>query len=173
MQYIVVVAYCAITKSIGVEQGHFENAYNVNINAQDEEAIRASPVGTWLIEFMKYNNHVKYEGSADEIKRALEDFADLTYNRDLSRTEGGWPKGATPFGVALTTIIPSLKNVGYTVIYVKGKRRKYAITKIAVRKGDKGQQNLVDVQPLTLNQLRARLKSFESRYQIVVKEVSE
>ncbi len=155
---------CAVTEAMGINKGYFENAYHDNINTQDEEAVQASPVATWLIDFMESNNHHKYHGSAGEILQAITDFAYNTYNRDLDRTVDDWPRGATPFGRKLKEVIPSLRTVGYSIVYAKGRTRSYVITKIARDDKESGQQQLVKVPKLTRSALISMLKDFESRY---------
>jgi len=155
---------CALTEALGFDKGHFENAYHRNINTQDEEAVKASPVATWLIHFMEFNNHIQFTGSANELLQEILDFANNILDRDLTRTVDDWPRGATPFGRKLKEIIPSLNGVGYKITYVKGTTRRYVITKISDESGRTGQQLLVKIPNLSKEDFIKILYDFESRY---------
>ena len=157
----------AISMAMGLETGYFANAYQANIDSQDEEVISSQPVADWLLKWIDYNKVTKYSGSASDIHQTLTEFAADTYNQDLKYIDD-FPKGATPMGKKLKEIAPSLVSQGINIGYGKSGSRRYDITRIVNKEdGVAGQLSLVSIAGLVLtsDKLVEALRNFEKRYE--------
>jgi len=157
---------CAICEALGLGPRFFERAYQLNIALQNEEAIKGSAVAEWLIRWFDYNKfEFGYIGSASDLLNELEEFAKTNYNKDLQWVEG-WPRGPTGFGKKLKEIIPSLREVGFKIEYIKSGGRKYRITKVisdseSTLAGQRAMTAFAEVPQLTVEKLLEHVEVVE------------
>lgn len=112
----------AITEALGFEGRHFEEAYALNVDSQNEKTIENSIVANYLIKYLQWDENSHIETTAAEILRAIENYAKEILKKDLGRADG-WPGGVVPFSKELNKIIGPLRAVGITVIKRTGKVR--------------------------------------------------
>jgi len=101
----------AITKALGLDPQHFIDAYEENIDAQNLEAVRASPISDALIKLMELNP-LGWSGTASQLYSALEEQAK---NLKISTRQKAWPKKPHVLSRALNELAPSLPAVGLEV----------------------------------------------------------
>jgi len=101
----------AITKALGIDPQHFLDAYQENIDAQNLEAVRASPISDALILLMKLNPD-GWSGTASQLYTALEDEAN---ELKISTRQKAWPKKPHVLSRVLNELTPSLSAVGLKV----------------------------------------------------------
>jgi hypothetical protein len=103
----------AIAEAAGYGGQAFIDAYNENIDLQQDEAIDANPVATAIVEFMKDRND--WRGRASELYGFLQT---IVINLHLA-SKSGWPANAAILGRELRRIIPSLAARGIVVTIPK------------------------------------------------------
>jgi len=101
----------AITKALGIDPQHFLDAYQENIDAQNLESVRASPISDALILLMKLNPD-GWSGTASQLYTALEDEAN---ELKISTRQKAWPKKPHVLSRVLNELAPSLSAVGLEV----------------------------------------------------------
>jgi hypothetical protein len=101
----------AITEALGLEQNHFDEAYEENVVAQNIEAIHASPVSDALIRLMDSNPN-GWSGTASQLYSELEVQAKES---KISTRQKVWPKKPNVLSRDLNELAPSLPAVGLKI----------------------------------------------------------
>ena len=117
----------AITKSIGLTQNDFEEAYKANLSTQDDEIIKSSVVAEQVIRYMEETNQTVLEGPSTTIKTSIEEWVNPLdgYGRptgDLLSKKPGWPRTANSFSTMLNDVAEALEAFGYVFSKSRTKR---------------------------------------------------
>jgi hypothetical protein len=102
----------AITEALGIDPQHFIDAYQENIDAQDLEAVRASPISDALVLLMLKQPEGNWSGTVSQLYSALEDAAK---ELKISTSQKAWPKKPHALSRVLNDLTPSLPAVGLKV----------------------------------------------------------
>lgn len=101
----------AITKALGIDPQRFIDAYEENIDAQNLEAVRASPISDVLIKLMKLNPS-GWSGTISQLYSELEERAKAL---KISTRQKAWPKKPHILSRRINELAPSLPAVGLKV----------------------------------------------------------
>ena len=99
---------CAAEPAFGCEPGAFMVSYRGNRETANESAIESSIIAGPLLAML--NGCDKWEGTATELKAALEDAAG-----DRATKDRGWPKRPHILSGELKRIAPNLRRMGFDV----------------------------------------------------------
>jgi hypothetical protein len=105
----------AAEESLGWEQGSFLASYEANRKASNDISIDSSSVGPALRELIATQG--KWEGTAADLRRELESFADSGLV-----TSRYWPKNAWSLAQHLERLAPNLRAVGIGIAKYKARR---------------------------------------------------
>jgi hypothetical protein len=100
---------CAIAEAIGYEQQDFTNAYQANIDSQNDEAIYASSVAQAILILMVDGG--EWTGSPSELLGKL---TKIAFERHLE-TDRTWPKGPVWLTRRINEVEPNLKSRGIEI----------------------------------------------------------
>jgi hypothetical protein len=101
----------AITEALGLEPKYFNEAYEENINAQNLEVVRASPISDALVKLME-SYPLGWSGTASQLYSELEEQAK---ELKISTRQKAWPKQPHVLSRVLNELAPSLPAVGLEV----------------------------------------------------------
>lgn len=101
----------AITQALGLDPQYFLDAYRENIDAQNLEAVRASPISDALILLMRLNPD-GWSGTVSQLYSALEEQAKVL---KISTRQKDWPKKPHVLSRVLNELAPFLPVVGLKV----------------------------------------------------------
>ena len=123
---------CAITEALGLDKQYFLDAYEENINAQNLEVVRASPISDALIKLMEDQraslNPGTWEGTPSQLYSELEEKAK---ELKISTRQKAWPKKPHILTRRLNELAPSLPSIGYEIETTRsGKSRKIFISSV-------------------------------------------
>jgi len=107
-----VVWGCAITEALGIDKKHFLEAYEENINAQNLEVVRASPISDVLVKLMETNPLGGWKGTPSQLYSELEEKAK---ELKISTRQKAWPKKPHVLTRRLNELAPSLPSIGYQI----------------------------------------------------------
>ncbi len=117
---------CAIAEALGHTQEQFLEAYNANIDSQNEQALGGSLVADVVQMFME--EHEIWEGSASELLKELTMLAEL---QSINvKQEPSWPKAAHRLSKQLNEMKTNLAAVGIQLYRVKGRERVLTLKRI-------------------------------------------
>jgi len=102
---------CAITEALGKDKQEFLDAYEKNVNQQNLEMVRASPISDALIKLME-EHPLGWEGTASQLFSLLEEKAK---ELKISTRQKAWPKKPHVLSRRLNELAPSLPVVGYEI----------------------------------------------------------
>ena len=93
---------------------NLSNAYQENINAQNDEVIESSPVAEVLILFVReiYKDH--WEGTPTSLYKELTDIADQI--KPELKKSNLWPKASNKLTSKINEVEPNLKEKGIEII---------------------------------------------------------
>ena len=103
---------CAITEALGVDKQRFLDAYEENINAQNLEMVRASPISDALVKLMEANPLGGWKGTPSQLYSELEEKAK---ELKISTRQKAWPKKPHVLSRRLNELAPSLPSIGYQI----------------------------------------------------------
>ncbi|MDO8660052.1 MAG: hypothetical protein Q7K54_05670 [Candidatus Parcubacteria bacterium] len=113
---------CAITEALGYDQNRFSEAYNENINKQNDEALYENPVAMALTNFME--DKEIWTGTSTKLLSEIKLIA-----QNLKIEEKTLPKAPNALSRILNQIKPNLKKIGIEIIKEDGKQRILVIQK--------------------------------------------
>jgi len=123
-----VVWGCAITEALGIDKQRFLDAYEENVNAQNLEMVRASPISDALVKLMEANPLGGWEGTPSQLYSELEEKAK---ELKISTRQKAWPKKPHVLSRRLNELAPSLPSIGYQIEMSRsGKSRKIVISTV-------------------------------------------
>lgn len=100
---------CAIAEAIGFDQQDFTNAYQANIDSQNDEAIYASSVAQAILVHMADRD--EWIGTPSELLGLL---TKIAFERNLE-TDRTWPKGPVWLTRRINEVEPNLKSRGIEI----------------------------------------------------------
>jgi hypothetical protein len=110
------VRWCsAFTIALGLDQSEFETAFQENLDAQNEESLNVSFVGTLIMRYISDNGSILGK-TTSEIKTMLE-----TYDPNLPRNRS-WVQSPKSLGHKIKDITPALRKCGYVVEKIHSER---------------------------------------------------
>ncbi len=112
----------AIAEALGYTQQDFVLAYQKNLEAQNEEAIREHPVATAVRAFME--DHEEWSGTSSEL---LEQLTTVAEQEKIDLRQKLWPKAAQALSRRLNEAKTNLANVGITITTTHGRQRTITI----------------------------------------------
>lgn len=116
----------AISEALGYGGHFFLEAYDANIERQNEEAIEASPVAQVLRRFMEHQSH--WEGSSTELLQALDPIMD-----DLKIRRAQWPSQANVLSRRINEVKSNLLDIGIEAEHIRDSRcRRWRLSKSIV-----------------------------------------
>lgn len=125
----------AIAESMkGYSGDDFVGAYDIVLEKQNDEALNASPLATFIIWFMRDKD--SWCGTATNLYKEFEDTkysSKRVDNVELFKLEDNpmWPKDPSSLGRLLTRIATNLKTVGFEVVkFTERNERKIKITRL-------------------------------------------
>lgn len=121
----------AIAQALGYKSEDFINAYKVNINNQNTEALDASPVGTCVIYFM--SDQENWSGSPTEL---LSEFEKIAEKLKINQKSKAWPKDPRWLWRRINEVLPNLEDAG-----IKAERNKQDSRLIILEKFEKNDDN--------------------------------
>lgn len=101
----------AITRALGLDPQHFIAAYRENIDAQNLEAVRASPISDALIELMKLHP-LGWSGTISQLYSELEEQAKAL---KIGTRQKAWPKKPNVLSRRINELAPSLSSIGLEI----------------------------------------------------------
>jgi hypothetical protein len=101
----------AITEALGLDPQRFDEAYEANIEAQNLEAVRASPISDALVRLME-SNPLGWSGTMSQLYSELEAQAK---ELKISTRQKAWPKKPHVLSRILNELAPSLPAVSLKV----------------------------------------------------------
>jgi len=108
-----------IAEALGHTAQEFLKAYGVNVAAQNEAALEASPVAQAILRFLTPG--LEWEGAATDLLEELERRAEELHLNTKARE---WPKAANALARKLREVAPNLRRVGLAV----GERHRHGRT---------------------------------------------
>lgn len=114
----------AVAIALGKTSEDFIEAYNKNINVQNEEAISASPIATLLLDDILAIDG-GYDGTASNLLKRLKQLAE---QNDFDKRT--LPKSPASLSKELTKIKPNLESYGYHLQKSRGRSRNITIYKV-------------------------------------------
>jgi len=124
---------CAITEALGFDKQYFLGSYEENINAQNLEVVRASPISDVLVKLIEDQkaslNPGTWEGTPSQLYSELEEKAK---ELKISTRQKAWPKKPHVLTRRLNELAPSLPSIGYQIETSRsGKSRRIVISSVA------------------------------------------
>lgn len=128
---------CAIAESIGYGRADFIQAYQENIDAQNEEALSGNAIGSAVGLLMEEQK--SWRGTPSDLLGELTKFAD---DHRLDTRSRSWPKGAQALRRRLNEVQTNLLETGIRFTYGQGThgKRFVELEKIATAETKEGQQ---------------------------------
>lgn len=117
----------AIAEAIGYTQNDFVQAYQRNLEEQNEEAIREHPVATAVRAFME--DRAEWSGTSSDL---LEELIKVAEKEKLDLRQRLWPKAAQALSRRLNEAKTNLAQVGISISTLHGKSRSILICKNSV-----------------------------------------
>lgn len=121
---------CAISEALGYGQQAFLDAYSLNIQFQNREAIEASPVGDIVLKFM--DDQDEWEGTSSDLLTELELIADAL-KINIKRMKG-WPKAPQTLSKRMNDIKTNLSKEG--IFFEKSRERTKRTLTLRKNKGN-------------------------------------
>lgn len=109
---------CAAARALGYSDQEFLEAYGVNVAAQNEGALEASPVAQCVLRFTEERED--WEGTSSELLQAL---ASVAEELGFDTRQRIWPKDPTRLSKRLREVQTNLAAVGLQVEFSKSGRR--------------------------------------------------
>ncbi len=125
---------CAITRALGIDPQHFLDAYGANINAQNLEAVRTSPISDVIIKFM----HAHPLGWSGTATQRYSDLDETAKELKISTRQKAWPKKPHILSRVLNELISSLPSIGLKVEREHSSKSRLIHIKTVTRKFDWG-----------------------------------
>lgn len=114
---------CAIAEALGYSREKFLEAYNRNIESQNEEALESHIVATMIVSFMEDKD--AWKGTASELLQAIHNLVPM---EDLQ--DKGLPKKASVLSRQINTLKSTLRSAGLKIYnHREVKRRVIVIEK--------------------------------------------
>lgn len=111
----------AISQALGQEPGEFIEAYNKNLQAQNEEVLGSHPVAAALVKFME--GRPEWHGVASDLLPELTPIAEKLRIDIKART---WPKAANALTRRLNEVVANLAEAGIKIS--RGRERAIILT---------------------------------------------
>ncbi len=127
-----------IARCIGYEDKEFINAYEENIDKQNDEVIEASPVAEALLLFLLELDKDNWEGTPTELYKNLEDIIDQI-KPGLTRSNL-WPKASNSLTSKINEVVPNLKERGIEITTGEKNREGNRVIKIERIQKDKNNE---------------------------------
>ena len=122
---------CAIAEALGYSREEFLNAYNANMQNQNEEILSESLVAQTIISLMEYMTN--WEGTASQLLKELEAEAKKL---SIKENDKGFPKAANSLSREINRLKTDLESIGIKIWREKGNKRIIVI--------HKDEKNIVD-----------------------------